>query len=57
MRSTKVGLRRHVFFASHVRGLALVRRIGGGRSPRLRFPPTANKAVLLAYIGFLPIKP
>ena len=56
MRSTKVGLRRRVFFASHVRGLALVRRIGGGRSPRLRFPPTANKAILLAYIGLFSYK-
>ena len=41
-------------FASHVRGLALVRRIGGGRSPRLRFPPTAIIARLLAYIGIHP---
>ena len=37
--------------ASHVRGLALVRRIGGGRSPRLRFPSTAITAILPAYIG------
>jgi len=43
-------------FAYHVWGLALVRRIGGGRSPRLRFPPTAITAILPAYIGLFSYK-